>query len=159
MEDARGWFFESYSQKSFQEAGLNMEFVQDNHSFSKKNVIRGLHFQTGARAQTKLVRVLAGEILDVTVDIRHDQPTFRKVFKVRLSAANQLQLLIPKGFAHGFSVLSDHAEVMYKTDGFLIRSPSGGYSLPISNWVLIGKWMAQKPLFPQRICHCHLSGT
>ncbi len=118
VEDTRGWFFESYNQKSFQEAGLRIDFVQDNHSSSKKNVIRGLHFQVGKYAQTKLIRVLAGEILDVTVDLRKDQPTFGKIFRVRLSADNKRQLLIPKGFAHGFSVLSDNAEVAYKTDGF-----------------------------------------
>ncbi len=116
--DARGWFCESYNQKLLSEAGYDIDFVQDNHSYSVKNVIRGLHFQVGKHAQTKLIRVLAGEILDVSVDLRKSQPTFGQTFSVRLSADDRRQLLIPKGFAHGFSVLGNHAEVAYKTDGF-----------------------------------------
>ena len=117
-KDSRGYFYESYNRKSFQAAGIDFEFVQDNQSYSVKNVIRGLHFQQSPYAQTKLVRVLEGTILDVAVDLRRDQPTFGKSFTFELSSQNKLQLLIPKGFAHGFSVLSDAAEIHYKCDEY-----------------------------------------
>lgn len=116
-EDTRGYFFESYNKKSFADAGLHFDFVQDNQSWSTGGVIRGLHFQIPPVAQTKLVRVLHGTIWDVVVDLRRDQPTYGKVHYVELSAENKWQLLVPKGFAHGFSVMSESAGVLYKSDG------------------------------------------
>jgi dTDP-4-dehydrorhamnose 3,5-epimerase len=126
FEDSRGWFSEAYNKRSFEDVGINIHFVQDNHSCSKKNVIRGLHFQTGIRAQTKLVRVLSGTILDVVVDLRRSSATFKRTYSVELSGENKKQLIVPKGFAHGFSVLSDVAEVLYKTDEFFYPECDGG---------------------------------
>ena len=116
FEDERGYFFESYSEASFKQNQLNISFIQDNQSFSKKGVIRGLHFQKAPYAQTKLVRVLQGEILDIAVDLRKDSETYGQYFSMVLSAENKKQVLVPKGFAHGFSVLSEHATVLYKVD-------------------------------------------
>lgn len=116
FQDERGYFFESYNEKKINEAGINIKFIQDNQSFSKKGVIRGLHLQIAPFAQTKLVRVLDGDILDVAVDMRKNSSTFGKHFSIHLSARNKKQLLIPHGFAHGFSVLSDFASVLYKVD-------------------------------------------
>ena len=116
FEDERGYFFEAYNHAKFQENGINYKFIQDNQSFSKRGVIRGLHLQRSPFAQAKLVRVLEGEILDVAVDLRKDSPTFGQHFSVILSAENKKQLMVPHGFAHGFSVLSETASVMYKVD-------------------------------------------
>lgn len=116
FEDSRGYFLEAYSQVKFQENGINFQFVQDNQSFSKRGVIRGLHLQINPFAQAKLVRVLQGEILDVVVDLRKKSPTYGQYFSVVLSAANNKQMLVPHGFAHGFSVLSETASVLYKVD-------------------------------------------
>ena len=116
FEDDRGYFFEAYNKEQFIKNGLFIDFVQDNQSFSKRGVIRGLHFQIGAYAQTKLVRVVEGEILDVVVDLRQNSKTYGHTFSIVLSAANKKQLLVPAGFAHGFSVLSETASVMYKVD-------------------------------------------
>lgn len=126
IEDSRGYFFESYSERVFHEAGINSRFVQDNQSKSSYGVIRGLHYQLNPHAQTKLVRVVSGAILDVAVDIRKGSPTYGKAYSVELSAQNHKQLLIPKGFAHGFSVLSESAEVMYKCDGFYNKESEAG---------------------------------
>lgn len=117
--DDRGFFFESFSQKVFEEAvGRKVEFVQDNHSKSCKGVLRGLHYQLEPYAQGKLVRCVAGEVFDVAVDIRKSSPTFGKWVGVNLSAENNRQLWIPEGFAHGFLVLSDIAEFVYKTTNY-----------------------------------------
>lgn len=116
FNDERGYFFEAYNQAKFYENGINYNFIQDNQSFSKRGVIRGLHLQSNPFAQAKLVRVLQGEILDVAVDLRKDSPTYGQHFSVVLSAENKKQLLVPHGFAHGFSVLSATASVMYKVD-------------------------------------------
>ncbi|EKS6730645.1 dTDP-4-dehydrorhamnose 3,5-epimerase [Enterobacter mori] len=117
--DDRGFFFESFSQKIFEEAvGRKVEFVQDNHSKSSKGVLRGLHYQLEPYAQGKLVRCVAGEVFDVAVDIRKFSPTFGKWVGVNLSAENKRQLWIPEGFAHGFLVLSDMAEFVYKTTNY-----------------------------------------
>ena len=116
FKDSRGYFFESYNEKDFIVEGIDIKFVQDNQSKSMYGVIRGLHYQLMPHAQTKLIRVLSGSILDVVVDIRKGSPTFGKVFSLELSAENNKQLLVPKGFAHGFSVLSQTAEVFYKCD-------------------------------------------
>jgi dTDP-4-dehydrorhamnose 3,5-epimerase len=126
FEDSRGYFFESFNQEVFQAAGIDMNFVQDNQSSSQYGVIRGLHYQLHPYAQTKLIRVLSGRILDVAVDIRKDSPTFGKSFSIELSAENKKQLFIPSGFAHGFSVLSDHAEVFYKCDSFYNKENEAG---------------------------------
>jgi dTDP-4-dehydrorhamnose 3,5-epimerase len=115
-EDSRGYFYESYNKGLLSENGINLDFVQDNQSSSAYGVIRGLHYQLEPKAQTKLVRVLEGSIWDIAVDLRQGSPTYLKWEGVELSAGNNLQLLIPKGFAHGFSVLSEKAVVFYKCD-------------------------------------------
>ncbi|OTA19166.1 dTDP-4-deoxyrhamnose 3,5 epimerase [Xenorhabdus beddingii] len=117
--DNRGFFFESFNQKVFEEiVGYPVNFVQDNHSKSTKGVLRGLHFQKAPYAQGKLVRCIVGEVFDVAVDIRRDSPTFGKWIGVNLSAENKRQLWIPEGFAHGFLVISDYAEILYKTTNY-----------------------------------------
>jgi dTDP-4-dehydrorhamnose 3,5-epimerase len=118
FKDERGYFFESYNYNKFLEKELNINFVQDNQSKSSYGVIRGLHFQIAPFSQTKLVRAIQGKILDVAVDIRRNSPTYGQWFGVELSDENFKQLLIPKGFAHGFSVLSETATVFYKCDEF-----------------------------------------
>lgn len=124
--DDRGYFFESYNQAAFIQAGLDYNFIQDNQSKSSYGVIRGLHFQKGEFAQAKLVRVLAGKVLDVAVDIRAGSKTFGQHVAVELSAENNRQLLIPRGFAHGFSVLSDTAIFAYKCDNVYNKASEGG---------------------------------
>ena len=126
FEDERGYFFESYNEALFKENGIDIKFIQDNQSFSKYGVIRGLHLQVPPFAQTKLVRVLQGEILDVAVDIRKDSKTYGQHFSVLLSAENKKQLLIPQGFAHGFSVLSPTAMVSYKVDQLYDKNSERG---------------------------------
>ena len=117
--DSRGYFSETYRQDKLNTAlGYEVNFVQDNESFSSKGVLRGLHFQTGDYAQAKLVRVVKGKVLDVVVDMRKDSPTFSKHFSIELSEENKTQLFIPRGFAHGFIVLSDTAILSYKCDNF-----------------------------------------
>jgi dTDP-4-dehydrorhamnose 3,5-epimerase len=117
-QDARGYFFESYHRDLLRARGIDLEFVQDNQSRSTGGVIRGLHYQKGPWAQTKLVRVTEGSIWDVAVDLRKESPTFGHWFGIELTADNFLQLLIPKGFAHGFSVLSEQATLYYKCDAY-----------------------------------------
>lgn len=114
--DERGYFLESYHQERLKKLGINHHFIQDNQSRSVKGVIRGLHFQKAPYAQTKLVRVTEGTIYDVAVDLREGSATYGSWFGIELSINNHLQLLIPKGFAHGFSVLSSHATILYKCD-------------------------------------------
>ena len=123
--DERGFFMETYNKKSFEELGLTMDFVQDNHSKSKKGVLRGLHFQT-KHTQGKLVRVIKGSVYDVAVDLRKDSETFGKWHAVKLSAENKLMFYIPEGFAHGFLVLSDEAEFAYKCTDFYRPGDEGG---------------------------------
>jgi len=134
FEDARGYFFESFNTKTFTEkTGLHVTFVQDNQSFSSYGVIRGLHAQAGEHAQAKLVRVLKGEVLDVAVDVREGSPTYGQHVAVRLSAENKLQLFIPRGFLHGFAVLSETAEFFYKCDNFYNKESEAGirYNSPV----------------------------
>lgn len=126
FEDERGFFLESYKRSEFITAGITEDFVQDNHSFSKKNVIRGLHYQKHPKAQGKLVRAIAGLIFDVAVDIRKDSPTFGKWVGAELSTENRKMLYIPSGFAHGFAVLSDAAEVAYKATSEYSAEHEGG---------------------------------
>jgi dTDP-4-dehydrorhamnose 3,5-epimerase len=126
FEDSRGYFYESYNEKAFAAEGIDIKFVQDNQSRSSYGVIRGLHYQAEPHAQTKLVRVLSGKILDVVVDIRKGSPAFGKAFPIELSAENKKHLFIPKGFDHGFSVLSPTAEVLYKCDAFYHKASEEG---------------------------------
>lgn len=134
-EDDRGYFFESYNQQHFVDQGIKINFVQDNQASSMYGVIRGLHYQLEPYSQTKLIRVLSGTILDVVVDIRKNSPTYSKVYSIELSAENNKQLLVPKGFAHGYSVISDTAEVFYKCDAFYHKESEGGiaYNDPLLN--------------------------
>ena len=126
FEDERGYFMESYNQQKLAELGITIDFVQDNQSFSKQGTLRGLHYQNPPFAQTKLVRVLEGEIVDVAVDLRKDSPSYGQHFAIRLTDENKKQLLIPQGFAHGFSVLSETAVVLYKCDQFYNKASEGG---------------------------------
>lgn len=129
FEDARGYFFESFSQRDFDRNVKPVRFVQDNQSRSGKRVIRGLHFQRPPFSQAKLVRCTEGRVVDVAVDLRKDSPTFAKHVAVELSAENHLQLFIPKGFAHGFAVLSDTAVFEYKCDEYYAPESEGGVSI------------------------------
>jgi dTDP-4-dehydrorhamnose 3,5-epimerase len=124
--DERGYFFEAYHQQKLEDLGLSIDFIQDNQSFSQKGTIRGLHYQNPPYAQSKLVRVLSGEIIDVAVDLRKDSPTFGQHYSILLSAENQKQLFIPQGFAHGFSVLSETATILYKCDEVYHKESEGG---------------------------------
>jgi dTDP-4-dehydrorhamnose 3,5-epimerase len=126
FEDERGFFFESYNEKIFLQEKVHAKFVQDNQSHSKYGVIRGLHYQLDPHAQTKLVRTLQGKILDVVVDMRKGSPQYGKSFSIELSSDNKKQLLIPRGFAHGFSVLSATADIMYKCDNFYNKESEAG---------------------------------
>ena len=126
FEDSRGYFFEGYNKNKMRSLGIDIEFVQDNQSFSQRGTLRGLHYQNPPYAQTKLVRVLQGEIMDVAVDLRKDSPTYEQHFTIRLSSENKKQLLVPQGFAHGFSVLSETAVVLYKCDQFYNKASEGG---------------------------------
>jgi len=118
FEDERGYFFESFNRKEFQDQNLDLLFVQDNESKSCKGVLRGLHYQLAPFAQTKLIRVVEGEIMDVAVDLRKNSPGYGKWLGMLLSGKNKKQLLVPPGFAHGFAVLSEYAIVMYKCDTY-----------------------------------------
>lgn len=123
--DTRGYFFESYNQKNFEKSGLNYTFVQDNQSKSSYGTIRGIHFQKGEFAQAKLVRALQGSVLDVAVDLREGSPTFGHHIAIELSDENNRQLLIPRGFGHGFSVLTESAVFSYKCDNFYAPESEG----------------------------------
>lgn len=146
FQDKRGFFLESYNQKTFIElTGQNINFVQDNESFSAKGVLRGLHYQTGEFAQAKLVRVIKGIVLDVAVDIRKESPTFKQYVSVKLSEDNKKQLFIPRGFAHGFIVLSDKAILSYKCDNFYNKASERG--IIFSDPTLNIDWELQKNEF------------
>lgn len=150
FEDSRGYFFEAFNERLFAENNINIVYVQDNQSRSAYGVIRGLHFQTPPFAQTKLVRVLKGTILDTVVDLRVGSPTYGESFSIELSAENRKQLFIPKGFAHGFAVTSETAEVLYKCDchynkeserGILYNDPALGidWTIPANKTVVSDK--------------------
>ena len=126
FSDPRGFFLEAYTEKRYQDAGINSKFIQDNISKSTYGVIRGLHYQLAPYSQSKLVQVLEGKVLDVAVDLRKNSPTFGQHFSVELSAENQLQFYIPQGFAHGFSVLSETALVSYKCDNYYSQEAERG---------------------------------
>lgn len=127
FKDERGYFFESFNQERFNKAtGVSIDFIQDNQSFSSKNVLRGLHYQRGKHQQAKLVQVIHGAILDVVVDLRPNSPTFGQSFKTILTSDSHQQLFVPRGFAHGFVVLSDTALFSYKCDNYYNKESEGG---------------------------------
>lgn len=155
--DSRGYFFESYNERTANDSGVMIRFVQDNQARSSYGVIRGLHYQLNPHAQAKFVRVLSGAILDVAVDIRKGSPTFGKSFSIELTAENKKQLLIPHGFAHGYAVLSETAEVFYKCDTFYNKETEGGiayndealnidWKIPLEKRIISEKDLKQ-PLF------------
>lgn len=158
FNDERGYFLESYNENTFQNGvGKRVHFVQDNQSFSTKGVLRGLHYQTEEHAQAKLVRVLQGEVLDVVVDIRPKSTTYGEHITILLSSENQKQFFIPRGFAHGFLVLSDTATFFYKCDNFYNKESEGGiiyndmslnidWKLPEQNLIISDKDMILPPL-------------
>jgi dTDP-4-dehydrorhamnose 3,5-epimerase len=147
--DHRGFFTESYNKQRFHEAGITHDFIQDNHSYSAEaGTLRGLHYQLSPKAQTKLVRAIAGAIYDVVVDIRKDSPTYGEWVGVILSESNKRQILVPKGFAHGFCTLTPHTQVLYKVDeyysrdhdrGILWSDPDLGIDWPATNVILSDK--------------------
>lgn len=127
--DNRGFFTESYSDRDFKAAGIDFDFIQDNHSLSTQaGVLRGLHFQRGKAAQTKLIRVVTGAVLDVIVDVRKGSPTYKQWEGYLLTASNHRQLLVPKGFAHGFVTLTDNVNFLYKCDNYYDAAADGGIS-------------------------------
>lgn len=160
FRDARGYFFESFSQREFDEKVRPIRFVQDNESMSSRGVIRGLHFQCPPYAQSKLVRVIVGTVLDVAVDIRKGSPTFGQHVAVELSADNHRQLFIPQGFAHGFAVLSDTAIFQYKCDNFY--SPQSEGAIRFDDPALAINWpfaLDQAILSPKDLLHKPLAET
>jgi dTDP-4-dehydrorhamnose 3,5-epimerase len=149
FKDNRGWFIESYSAKKFKDNGVDLEFVQDNHSLSKeKGIIRGLHFQLTPKAQTKLVRCSKGSIYDVAVDLRKGSPTYKNWLGVKLSAENKKQILIPKGFAHGFLTLSNNAEVQYKVDEYY--APEYDRSIKYDDPEINIDWEIKEPILSEK---------
>lgn len=143
--DERGYFFESFSQREFDAKVRPVRFVQDNESKSQRGVVRGLHFQRGIHAQSKLVRVVEGAVWDVAVDIRRGSPTFGRYVAAELSAENRRQIFIPRGFAHGFAVLSETAIVQYKCDAFYAPQAEGGVAW--NDPALCIEW----PVAPERV--------
>lgn len=158
FRDARGFFEETYNEARYQAAGITTRFVQDNQSMSSYGVVRGLHFQRGPWTQAKLVTCLMGSVLDVAVDLRKDSPTFGQWFSVELSGENHRQLFIPRGFAHGFSVLSEKALFSYKCDNLYHKESEGGihlndpdlnidWRIPVQNRIL-----SEKDMIHPRLC-------
>lgn len=150
--DNRGWFSESYNKKVFEDLGLNYDFVQDNESFStKKGVLRGLHFQNEPYTQAKIVRCTSGAVYDVAVDIRHDSPTYGMWVGVELSEENGRQLLIPRGFLHGFQTLTDNVKFAYKCDNYYNKESDGGvmYNDPDIGVV----WPIEDPILSEKDKH------
>lgn len=135
FEDHRGYFFENYNKKTFDDNGIQADFVQDNESFSGYGTLRGIHYQAGEHAQAKLVRVIKGKVLDVAVDLREDSPTYGQHFTVELSEENKKLFFVPRGFGHGFVVLSDTAIFSYKCDNLYNKPSEGGiiYNDPTLN--------------------------
>jgi len=144
FSDDRGYFLENYKKPLFAENGIKDDFVQDNRSYSKKNVVRGLHFQAGESQQAKLVQCLSGEIYDVAVDLRKNSPTFGKHFGIILTPENGLMLYIPEGFAHGFSVLSDDAVLHYKVSS--LYNPKSEFGLRWDDPTLAIDWKVENPI-------------
>ncbi|MFH4969243.1 dTDP-4-dehydrorhamnose 3,5-epimerase [Gaetbulibacter sp. M240] len=167
FEDKRGYFFESYNQQDFNDAtGLEVDFVQDNESYSTKGVLRGLHFQKGKYAQAKLLRVIKGRVLDIALDLRKNSATFGQNVTVELSETNKKQLFVPRGFAHGFIVLSDTAIFSYKCDNYYNKASESGiiYNDKDLNidWklleedIIISEKDMQLPTFKE---YCHSDGA
>jgi dTDP-4-dehydrorhamnose 3,5-epimerase len=148
FRDERGFFLEGYNRRDFESQGLHLDFVQDNHSRSKQNVVRGIHFQDTTHPQVKLVRCTVGKILDVVVDLRIDSTTFGKWISVELSAENARQVLVPIGFGHGFSTLSDFAEVQYKCTDYY--SPHAEGAVLWNDIDLNIDWQAENPIVSQK---------
>jgi dTDP-4-dehydrorhamnose 3,5-epimerase len=148
--DHRGYFLESFNENTFREAGVNAHFVQDNESKSQFGVIRGLHYQLNPHAQAKLVRVVIGKVLDVVVDIRVGSPTYGQKFELELSGENKKQLFIPRGFAHGFSVLEDNTIFSYKCDNFYNKESEGGISYMDPSLQIDWQIPADKILFSEK---------
>lgn len=148
--DSRGYFFESYNEQTWLSENIQIRFVQDNQAKSSYGVVRGLHYQLNPHAQTKLVRALSGSILDVVVDIRKGSPTFGKHFAIELSANNHKQLLVPHGFAHGYAVLSETAEVMYKCDAFYNKASEAGISFNDASLAIDWKIPADKQIISEK---------
>lgn len=147
--DHRGWFYESWTERDFENAGLNYHFVQDNQSFSaKKGTLRGLHFQKGEYSQAKLVRCVKGAIYDVAVDLRHESPTYHQWIKVELSAENKRMLMIPRGFAHGFVTLTDDVEFIYRCDNYY--APKYEASIRFDDPELGIDWGISNPILAQK---------
>ena len=151
IKDERGYFMESFNEKTFSEGvGQKVTFVQDNQSFSTKGVLRGLHYQTGEHAQAKLVRVLHGEVLDVAVDLRPNSPTFGQYETAFLSAENQTQFFVPRGFAHGFVVLSDEVIFQYKCDNYYAPQHEGALAWDDSDLEIDWKIPADKIILSEK---------
>lgn len=149
FEDPRGWFMETYSKEKLAKQGIDIDFIQDNHSFSaNRGTIRGLHFQINPKAQAKLVRCTRGRILDVAVDIRKGSPTYKKWVSVELSEENKKQLFIPKGFAHGFATLTDNVEIQYKVDEYY--SPENDRSIRFDDPEINIDWGIENPILSEK---------
>lgn len=147
--DHRGWFMESWSERKMKEHGLNYNFVQDNHSFSAtKGTLRGIHFQKGESAQAKLVRCCKGAVIDVAVDLRKGSPTYKKWVAVELSAENKRQLLIPRGFGHGFVTLTDDVEFLYKADNYY--DPASDRSILWCDEEIAVDWHVDNPIVSEK---------
>jgi dTDP-4-dehydrorhamnose 3,5-epimerase len=147
--DNRGWFMETWTKEKFEREGINIDFVQDNQSYSAvKGTLRGLHFQTDPRSQTKLLRCTRGEILDVAVDLRRGSPTYKKWVSVKLTAENKKQFLMPKGMAHGFVTLTDDVEVQYKVDDYY--APECDRSVRFDDPEIGVDWGVKDPVLSQK---------
>jgi dTDP-4-dehydrorhamnose 3,5-epimerase len=151
FSDERGFFMESWNKREFEEAGITTEFVQENHSRSQKNVLRGLHYQRMPTPLAKLVRCIRGQILDVAVDLRTGSPTFGQWYSIELSEENKKQLLIPVGFAHGFFTLSEIAEVIYKQTDYY--NPDAEVTLSWNDPTLAVSWPGEHPILSEKDQH------
>lgn len=150
--DDRGYFFESYNQKIFSQES-SITFIQDNQARSVYGVVRGLHYQNNPYAQTKLIRALHGTVLDVAVDLRINSPAYGKAFTIELSAQNRKQLLVPQGFAHGYAVLTESAEVFYKVDNYYSREHEGGLAYNDPSLIIDWKIPFNKMILSQKDLH------
>lgn len=152
-KDSRGYFFESYNENTCAADGVHIKFVQDNQAKSSYGVIRGLHYQLNPHAQTKFIRVLSGTILDVVVDLRKGSPTFGRSYSIELSAENHKQLFVPQGFAHGYAVLSETAEVLYKCDTFYHKESEAGISFNDPSLKIDWRIPADKQIISEKDIH------
>lgn len=146
--DARGWFYETYNEKRYQDAGIDVRFVQDNQSFSQKNVVRGLHFQKPPFTQAKLVSVIQGAVLDVAVDLRKGSPTYGQYVSAVLTGENHHQLFVPEGFAHGFSVLEDNTIFSYKCSNLYNKASEG--SVRFDDPDIHIEWGVENPILSEK---------